>query len=62
MFLNFCEPNFLDFTLVLRFKSYSVSRYLFPAGGAAGSVARITGSVGGALAALSFDQDYKRVC
>ena len=35
---------------------------LFSAGGAAGSVARITGSVGGALAALSFDQDYKRVC
>ena len=30
-------------------------------GGAAGSVAKITGSVGATLAAISFDQDYKRV-
>ena len=33
----------------------------YATGGAAGSVARITGSVGSTLAALSFDQDYTRV-
>ena len=31
------------------------------AGGAAGSVALVSGSIGNALAVLSFDQDYQKV-
>ena len=31
------------------------------AGGAAGSVALVTGSIGNALAVLSFDEDYQKV-
>lgn len=34
----------------------------FNAGGAAGSVAVLSGSIGSAFAALSFDEDYQKVC